>query len=258
VDFNASRALPDGGFGDYRAYDGVDTGEGIREELQDELHMDVSLSSSSVWDGFVNIYQRPNDNTRQKYAVSNIVEYLVVRTAAADWQNYTRTFSSSTTNYFAFLRAGAFNTIALTLSKVTSDPTLPSQTTSDYGTFSIPNGIRRSNFSYIPLLDTNGVAPILGLSGVNTLRLTVGGTPTKDNRVEVLNYLLLVPAQVALQSSSSVTGAYTEEPSATVDVNARTVSIAATGTSKFYRLQAVGPIKTSGISVSGGTVTINY
>ena len=119
-------------------------------------------------------------------------------------------------------------------------------------------GYRRSNFSYIPLLDTNGIAPILGLSGVNTLRLTVGGTPTKDNRVEVLNYLLLVPAQVALQSSSVISGAYTDEPSATVDVNARTVSIPATGTPKFYRLQAVGPIKITGISVAGGTVTIKY
>jgi hypothetical protein len=257
VDFHCLQTTPDGGWTDYRQYDGVRTGEGLREEILDQLHMDVALSSGNVWDGSFNIYQRPNDNTRQKYG-TNLVEYLVVRTQPGDWLNYTRSFASSTTNYFAFLRVGSFGPIALTLSKVTSDPTLPNQTTSDYGTFSVPNQIRRANFSYIPVLDANDTAPVLGLSGVETLRLTVGGTVTKDNRVEVLNYLLLVPAQVTLQSSSVVSGPYADEPTAALDVNARTVSIATPGASKFYRLQAVVPVKISGISVSGGTLTIKY
>ena len=257
VDFHSSRVSPDGGFGDYRANDGVDTGEGIREEIQDDLHMDVSLSSANVWDGFFNIYQRPNDNTRQKYG-TNLVEYLVVRTQPSNWLNYTRSFASSTTNYFAFLRAGSFDPIAITLSKVTSDPTLPSQTTSDYGVFSIPNQIRKSNFNYIPLLDTNGVAPVLSLSGVNTLRLTVGGTAGSDDRVEVINYLLLVPAAVTLRSSAIVNGTYAAEPTAVVDVNARTVTIPAAGAARFYRLEAAVPVKITGLSVTGGTVTIKY
>jgi hypothetical protein len=259
VDFHYSdRTTPDGGWDDYRANDNVRTGEGLRQEIEDELHMDVALSSSNPWDGFFNIYQRANDNTRQQYAASNIVEYLVIRTSAGDWFNYTRSFASSTTNYFAFLRAGAFYPANLTLSKVTSDPSLPSQTTSDYGSFSVPNGVRYANFSYIPLLDTNGAAPVLGLTGVNTLRLTKNGTVTKDNRTEVLNYLLLVPAQVSLQSASVVMGPYADEPTATVNVNARSVSIAATGATRFYRLQAAVPVKISGISAVGGTVTLDY
>ena len=258
VDFHAAATSPNAGWVDYRANDPVQTGEGIRQEISDELHSDVALSASNPWDGGFNIYQRSDDNTRQKYAVSNIVDYLVIRTVAGDWLNYTRSFTSNPTNYFAFLRAGALSPANLTLSKVTSDPTLPSQTTSDYGTFSVPNGARWSNFSYTPLLDTNGFAPILALSGVNTLRLTKNGTVTKDDRTEVLNYLLLVPAQVTLQSSAAVAGPYADEPTATVNVNARTASIPAAGVARFYRLLAAAPIKIAGISVAGGTVTIKY
>ena len=259
VDFHCANLSPDGGWDEYRPNEGVRTGEGIRQEIEDELHPDVSgITPLNPWDAFFNIYDRPNDNTRQKYAVSNLVEYLVIRTQPADWLNYTRSFDSSTTNYFAFLRAGALDPIAVTLSKVTSDPSQTNQTTSDYGTFSIPNTVRRSNFSYVSLLDANGAAPVLGLSGANTLRLTVGGTVTKDNRVEVLNYLLLVPAQVALQSASVVTGPYADELTATINVNARSVSITAAGAPRFYRLLAPAPVKISSISASGGTVTIKY
>lgn len=259
VDFHyPDRTTPDAGWDDYRANDNVRTGEGIREEIRDSLHMDVALSSSNPWDGFFNIYQRPNDISRQQYAAVNVAEYLLIRTSAADWFNYTRSFSSGTTNYFAFLRVGAFYPANLTLSKVTSDPTLSGQTTSDYGTFSVPNSVRKSNFSYIPLLDANGAAPVLGLSGVNTLRVTKNGTVSKDNRTEVLNYLLLVPAEVTLKSSSVVSGPYVDEPTATLNVNARSISIPAAGTPKFYRLQAAVPVKITSISVTGGTVTIKY
>jgi hypothetical protein len=258
VDFHCANTAPDGGWDDYRANDPVRTGEGLRQEIRDDLHSDVALSAANSWDGFFNIYQRPNDNTRQKYAVSNLVEYLVIRTQQGDWLNYTRSFTSSTTNYFAFLRAGSFDSTTITLSKVTSDPTLPSQTTSDYGTFSIPNQIRKPNFNYLPLLDTNGVAPVLALSGNNTLRLTKGGTVPLDTRVEVLNYLLLVPAQVTLQSASSVKGPYADEPTATVNVNARMVSIPAAGAARFYRLETPVPVKIASISVASGTVTVRY
>lgn len=260
VDYvTASGTSPNSGWDDYRPNDAVMTGEGIRQEIEDDVHPDVSgINPLNPWDSFVNVYTRPNDNTRQKYAVSNLVEYLVIRTHAGDWLNYTRKFTSSTTNYFVFLRAGSFYSTSNTLSMVTSDPTQPSQTTSVLGTFNVPNLIRKGNFQYIPLLDTNGVAPILSLSGTNTLRLTTDGTATVDDRVQVLNYLLLVPAQVGLQSSPVVAGPYTDEATATVNVNARTVSISAAGTPKFYRLEAAVPLTISGVSVAGGTVTIRY
>jgi hypothetical protein len=80
----------------------------------------------------------------------------------------------------------------------------------------------------------------------------------KDDRVVDLNYLLLVPAEVTLQSSAVVTGPYADEPTATVNVNAQTVSIAAAGAPRLYRLEAAVPVKVSSISVTGGLVTLKY
>jgi hypothetical protein len=230
------------------------TGEGIRQEIEDGPHPD----SLPPWDPStpISTYNRPNDNTRQKYAVSNLVEYLVIRTHANDWLNYTRAFAP--TNYFAFLRVGSFSSTTIGLGQVTSAPSQTNQTTSQLGTFTIPNLIRKSNFMYIPLLDTNGFGAITSLSGTNTLRLTMGGTVTADDRVEVLNYLLFVPAQVTVQSSPVVTGPYADDTTGTVDVNNRTISLPLAGAARFYRLNAIVPLKFTGISASGSRVTLKF
>jgi hypothetical protein len=259
VDFHTSQASPNSGWDDYRPNDAVMTGEGIRQEIEDDPHPDVQ----PPWDPSLptTAYNRPNDNTRQRNHINagtNLTEYLVIRTHAGDWLNYTRAFTSNLSNYFAFLRVGSFGSTTITLGKVTSDPTQPSQTTSDLGTFSIPNQIRKSNFRYIPLLDTNGAGVILNLSGTNTLRLTMGGTAGSDDRVEVLNYLLLVPAQVAVQSSSLVTGPYVEDATATVNLGTRTITIPMAGADRFYRVDAAEPLKITSIAAAGGTVTLKY
>jgi hypothetical protein len=258
VDFLTAQAAPDYGWDDYRTNDPVNTGEGLRQEIQDDPHPD----NIPPWDPVNNPYARPNDNTRQKYAAVGLVEYLVINTHAGDWLNYTRSFTASTSNYFALLRVGSYAATSVTLSQVTSDPTNADQTVSDLGTFSVPNQILYSNFRYVPLLDTNGLCVIVGLSGTNTLRLTMGGTPgdgTYDS-VVALNYLALVPAQVTPQSSSVVTGPYADVPTATVNVNTRTVTIPipAAGPSTFYRLAAVAPVDIASISLAGGTLTFTY
>lgn len=254
VDFHSSQTSISGGWNDYRSNDAVMTGEGIRQEIEDLVHFDAQLP----WDPSNPdaTYARPNDYTRQKYSVSNLVEYLVIRTHAGDWLNYTRSFTAG--SYFALLRAGSFAPTSVTLSQVTSDPTQPNQTTSDFGVFTIPDLVRKSNFSYIPLLDSTGLGAILNLSGATTLRLTMGGATGADDRVEVLNYLLLVPAQVALQSATSVSGPYADDGAATVNTAARTITIPTAGTSKFYRLNAIVPLKIRGISLSGNAATLQY
>ena len=68
MDFHCLQTTPDGGWTDYRQYDGVFTGEGIREEIQDALSWTSHSHPTTVWDTFFNIYDRPNDHTRQKYA----------------------------------------------------------------------------------------------------------------------------------------------------------------------------------------------
>jgi hypothetical protein len=260
VDFLTTQTTPDSGWDDYRTNDPVNTGEGLRQEIQDDAHPDAPPVGLPPWDPVGNPYTRPNDNTRQKYAAVGLVEYLVINTHAGDWLNYTRSFTSSSTNYFALLRVGSYWSTTVTLSQVTSDPTNADQTVSDLGTFNVPDQIRYSNFRYVPLLDTNGLCVIVGLSGTNTLRLTMGGTPGDGsyNSVVALNYLALVPAQVTLQSSPVVTGPYADEPTATVNVNTRTITIPTAGPSMFYRLAAVAPVNVASISLAGGTLTITY
>jgi hypothetical protein len=254
VDFHTAQAAPSSGWDDYRPNDPVMTGEGIRQEIEDGPHPDVVPPWGPT--ASATAYNRPNDNTRQKYAVSNLVDYLVIRTHANDWLNYTRVFQP--TNYFAFLRVGTFNTTTATLSLVTSDSAKTNQTTSLLGTFSIPDLVRKSNFMYIPALDTNGVGVIANLSGTNTVRLTMGGAVTADDRVAVLNYLLIVPAQVTAQSSSVASGAYLDDATAVVNLSTRTITIPINGAARFYRLNAIVPMKISSIAVSGGTVTLKF
>jgi len=262
VDFHTAQGSASSGWDDYRPNDPVMTGQGIRQEIQDDPHPD----NLPPWLPGANPYDRPNDNPRQKYTDEGLVDYLVIHTHAGDWLNYTRSFTSSSSNYLAFLRVGSFAATTVTLSQVTSDPSQTNQSVSDLGTFTVPDQIRRSNFSYVPLLDTNGVSPILSLSGTNTLRLTMGGTPGDGsyNSVVALNYLMLVPVQTApvtqvtVQSSPAVTGPYADDATATVNVATRTITIPTAGPSRFYRLSAVGPIQISSISAAAGTVTLKY
>ncbi len=258
VDFNTASAAPKNGWDDYRPNDAVMTVEGLRQEIQDDAHPDDVPAPS--WDPVNNPYTRPNDNTRQKYATAGLVDYLVVNTHAGDWQNYTRMFPNSSSNYFALLRVGSLSSTTVTLGKVGGDPAGTNQTVSSLGVFNVPNAIRRSNFSYVPLLDTNGRGVILSLSGDNTLRLTMGGTPGdgSDNGVMALNYLLLVPAQVTVQSSPVVTGPYVDDSTATVNPGARSVTIPAAGAVRFYRLESVAPVNIGTASMAGGVVTLTY
>ena len=256
VDFHTAQGTANGGWDDYRPNDAVMTGEGIRQEIQDDPHPD----NLPPWLPGASPYDRPNDNTRQKYAAGGLVDYLVIRTHAGDWLNYTRSFNASPSNYFALLRVGCFASTTLALGLITSDPAQTNQTVTEVGTFTVPDQIRRSNFTYIPLLDTNGLGSILNLSGTNTLRLTLGGTAGdgSSDGVVALNYLMLVPAQPTLQSSPAVAGPYADDPAATVNVGTRTITIPAAGASRFYRLEAVVPVRISGISVAAGTVTLTY
>jgi len=270
--YTPNQVGPSSGWDDYRQNDGVMTGEGIRDEFNGLwpsgtpfagfLSNGNNVPNGPGWNPGVpaNTYDRPNDNTRQKYFAAGLVEYLVVRRHAGDWQNYTRLFTSSLSNYFAFLRVGSWGSTTNILSQVTSDPTKTNETTLELGTFNIPNQIRKSNFRYIPLLDTNGLGSILKLSGTNTLRLTKLGDPTvaSDDRLEVCNYLLLVPAQVTVQSSALVAGPYVNDGTATVNLGTRTITMPTAGSSRFYRLDAVVPVKITRISVAGSTVTLSY
>lgn len=255
VDYHDARTSPDGGggqfFGDwdqYRMFDNGETYQGTYE-LVDFDHPDDTV--------VINAWEAPIDsaNTRQKYAALNMKEYMVVRTEEGEWRNYTRAFAK--TNYHVYLRAGCYSPTWAHLDMVTSDPTLPGQTTNTLGTFSISSQVRRDNFVYEPLL-SNGVPAVVHLDGINTLRLTTEGTPIKDRRVVYLNYLLFVPSTVVLHSSATVNGTYTADLTATVNAATKTITVPLSGSKMFYRLASDAPTKITNIQRSGGNIVITY
>ncbi len=133
---------------------------------------------------------RINDTQRSKYAVSNVLEYQVRLTSPGDWMNYTRSFAP--TNYHVYLRCGTFGSTTVYLDQVTTDPTVPRQEQVRWGAFNVGNHIMRLNYQYEQLMYGSSPA-VVQLAGTNTLRLTLGGTAIKDERVIVMDYLLLVP-----------------------------------------------------------------
>ena len=189
IDYHDNRTSPEGGWNEYRSADFVGTLQGNRQELLDGNHLDASAPPVDP--------TRFNDTTRHKYEVLGLKEYGVARTEAGEWLNYTRSFAD--TNYYVFLRCGSYGAVPVQLDLVGGDITTTNQTTTPLGTFQVQSHLAHFNYRYEPLLKTGGGGPVVvHLAGTNTLRLTVGGTPSKDNRALYLNYLLFVPTSAGL------------------------------------------------------------
>jgi hypothetical protein len=183
IDYHDNRTSAEGGWNDFRLTDFVGTLQGNRQDIRDLNHPEPS---TPPWVD----PSRPNDNTRHKYDLLGMKEYGVARTEAGEWLNYTRSFV--TTNYYVFLRCGSYGAQPVRLDLVGGDPTTTNQTTTPLGTFQVQSHLMQINYRYEPLL-ASGVPVVVRLSGTNTLRVTMGGTASKDNRLLYLNYLLFVP-----------------------------------------------------------------
>ncbi|MBL9175937.1 MAG: hypothetical protein JNL10_20505 [Verrucomicrobiales bacterium] len=137
---------------------------------------------------------RIHDTQRSQYRAAKVWEYQVRATSPGDWMNYTREFAAG--DYNVYLRCGSFGSTEVNLDQVTSDPKVQNQTTKRLGTFAVSNHIMRLNYAYEPLM-ADGKPAVLSLSGETTLRLTLAGAAGKDERTVSLDYLLLVPAAKA-------------------------------------------------------------
>ena len=245
IDYSNYNATPDSKFSMFRTQDAVRT---INGGLVGVYY--------STTNGLVNDSETDpgSDNVRSQHAVSNLLEYVVGRNETGDWLDYTRSFSPAF--YVAYLRYSSFGATSNELHLVTGDPTQPGQTTTKLGLFSIPNNIRWVNYLYAPLVDNTGAQPLLNFAGTNTLRLVMAGIPGEDQNKSMLNYIMLIQTPVTVYSSGTVNGIYTLESGASVNVATRTITVAASGSTRFYRLSAAVPVSIVGISVSGTTVTL--
>lgn len=255
VDFHDNRTTIEFGDGislsQYRTSDPVGTYAGTFEVV-DGVHP----FPTTTWDLPI-----IHSNTRLKYSTLGMKEYCIIRTEVGEWLNYTRSFANQ--NYNVYLRVGTFGASEVTMDQVTSDPTLPGQTTVPVGRFYLPNQFKRDNFQYHPLYAA-GVPAVVNFNGTKTIRLTMAGTTGQDSRKLYLNYLLFVPttdavtSPVVLESAADVSGPYSNAAGASVNLATKTITVPQSSGAAFYRIRSDVPSTITSVLPSGGNVVITY
>jgi hypothetical protein len=132
------------------------------------------------------------DYSRKNLFQAGRLDYCINPFNFSEWVNYTRDWPHSTNWVIARLATDIGLSGTLTLSVVN-----PDTTTTDLGTFSIPNGHGWTTFENVYLKDTNGFLANVVLNGKATLRVTSGGNLLP-------NFFMLVPAQVDLPTLSGM------------------------------------------------------
>jgi hypothetical protein len=190
-----------------------------------------------------------NDLQRSTFSVT--ADSMMGYNNNGKWYNYTRVFPAAIYAVYARMASGSASPyMKLALDQVTSDPTVPNQTTNTLGYFARSATTGFYDFASVPLTNSVGGAAFVQLSGTTTLRVRV------VNQYLALNYLAFVPvtplqlminrlgnqATVSwttsvgwykLQSRNSVTsGNWTDVPNSSLSP----VTIPLTGTNQFLRL----------------------
>jgi hypothetical protein len=138
------------------------------------------------------------DILRQKYIdfggpAGGVYDYMVRDIANGEWLNYTKTFPSGGA-YRVYLRQAQYllPVSLVVLEKVTSDRTVPDQTTVPLGSFvGRVGGLEQ--YRNVPLTDGVGNPVVVRLSDLTTLRVSQRSTGN-DDAVLRQNYLVFVPA----------------------------------------------------------------
>jgi Carbohydrate binding module (family 6) len=115
------------------------------------------------------------DTPRAAYVGSGLTDYNVGFYDGGDWLNYTRTMPAGQYNIYLRAANGGGGNGALTLARVTSDPTVSPQTTTNLGTFTIPPTGAWQTYVFVPLRDAGGNLVKFTGGSVQTLRGTSSG-----------------------------------------------------------------------------------
>lgn len=245
IDFHDASSFPENAWGgEFRSGDAVGLSAGIFPEIID---LDEPEGEPI----------RRSDNIRAKYADQGLLEYIVHRTEPGEWLNYTRTNWSG--SHAVYLRVAAFGGTDVELHRVTSDPTQPDQTTSKLGTFHVPNMFTRYNYRYVPLVTDQGEPALIPLTGTETLRLQLAGTPSQDNRKIAMNYLLFVPQSLGsgftVESSAVVDSGYALEPNAVFFFGSGRFELPTAGGTRFYRVRGTSATRLENVIVREGRIS---
>ena len=139
------------------------------------------------------------DFLRANYIANFASDYQLIYYAAGDWANYTRDYPTGSFNIYVRSSGNVGLTYTMTLGQVVSGQGTTNQVVKPIGQWStVGTGI--NTFSWLPLTDAGGVAPVIvKLGGVSTLQV---GTPTGNC---FPNYFMLVPAS-AINLSAARSG----------------------------------------------------
>ncbi|HEY5914337.1 MAG TPA: hypothetical protein VJA21_27425, partial [Verrucomicrobiae bacterium] len=110
------------------------------------------------------------DYARKDHYLAGVQDYRIDPLNGGDWVNYTRDWPAGSYWVVGRLSTDISLSGSLTLSVVN-----PDTSTTDLGTFSIPNGLGWGTFQNVFLKDTNGNNAVVTLNGKTTLRVTSGG-----------------------------------------------------------------------------------
>jgi hypothetical protein len=129
------------------------------------------------------------DVTRAQFASAHTNDYDIGWTATGNWANYTRHYPAGA--YYVYMRGASpgGSKDAVTLALVTGGVGTPSQTLSPLGHFDVPVTGGWQNWTWVPMLDTNGNFAVVTNSGsATTLRMN------EDHGGFNANFFMLVPA----------------------------------------------------------------
>lgn len=214
------------------------SGETPAYRFLDFVGTQAGSSEIGAIDTFGGLDSPINDVIRQRLAILNLPEYQVRGTEGGEWLNYTQEFTEHA--YNVFLRVAARASQQVFLDEVTSDPSIPNQTTSRLGVFEVPNLGMITNYRFVPLTDENGERLTLKLSGTTTLRLTLDGEPQlRTQGTMALNYMMFVPVEsettgdIIVESAQTVNGPFAVETTAVFSSDS--VSIPISENARFFR-----------------------
>jgi hypothetical protein len=102
---------------------------------------------------------------------------------------------------------------------------------------------------------------ILADKGINMQTgASINGRLLSQTAVTLDSSTVTIPsgASVVLQSSSVVTGLYTDAVGQSINLSTKTITVPLSGTMKFYRITAYTEFKLTSLTINGGNVVITY
>jgi hypothetical protein len=197
-------------------------------------------------DGYNN--ENCGDNVRDQYDGTGFSDYNLGWNEGGFWANYTRNYPAGT--YNVFMRGGngtGGNGIA-TLALVTSGVGTPTQTTTNIGTFVIPQTGGWQTYTWAPLKDSGGnLAQVTG-GALKTFRVTAGGGYNP-------NFYAFFPADTSLPT---ITGLYPSGTSPFQHTNTLRFTASSTaGIAQNNIVVIVDGAPVSGLTFSGSATSWN-